>query len=70
MESEEHGYIDILIRLGGGFKPKKFKNRELIVYDGGWYYWKKKAKISEMCVQYLKEAIIHGFVKYNVSLPS
>lgn len=46
MESEEHGYIDILIRLGGGFKPKKFKNKELIVYDGGWYYWKKKAKSS------------------------
>ncbi|XP_056695836.1 uncharacterized protein [Spinacia oleracea] len=62
--------VVIKIRLGGCFVPKSIgKNRHIICWNGGVVFSKKKASISKMSVHFIREAVVHGFMFYNMKVP-
>ncbi|XP_021735683.1 uncharacterized protein LOC110702287 [Chenopodium quinoa] len=36
--------LDVKVRLGGGFVKKKLKGRNMVVYEGGWEFWRYGCK--------------------------
>ncbi|XP_021774681.1 uncharacterized protein LOC110738596 [Chenopodium quinoa] len=70
MADNEDGLIDIVFRVGGAFVTKQVsKSKHLLCWCGGLCYWRRDVVVDKIDLHYLRVAVVHGFVNFNVHVP-
>ncbi|KNA26068.1 hypothetical protein SOVF_000750, partial [Spinacia oleracea] len=63
------GFVDVRMKLGGGFVESIYQGRKVVEYVGGWEYVKRQIRIHDCTLEKLMNRVSEGFSFANKPLP-